>query len=320
MPGSGPGHGILILSTNGGFTYAPAMGYTGPDSFTYQANDGLTNSTPATVSLTVSAPGLLLTDDFTRTNPPGALSPWVVRAGNWAASGGLLQGGTNSAYTYGQAYLTNNWGDCEAQARVQLPAGAFGGGLAARLNRATGARYALWIYPEGSGGSSGSWKLLKFQGWESFTVMQQGSLPGVGTNWHTLKLWCQSNRVKAYYDAALLVSATDAQPYLSGGLSLELWTDAAGYVMSADDAQVTALAPDVSVAAVGIAPDPSSGKVTVTFLGAPGGLYLVQTTTNFTVPGSWLSVSTNVAGGDGRWTFTDSPTSLAGRYYRAARP
>jgi VCBS repeat-containing protein len=50
---SDPAHGSLALSSNGSFTYTPAAGYTGPDSFTYQANDGIVLSNVATVSLTV---------------------------------------------------------------------------------------------------------------------------------------------------------------------------------------------------------------------------------------------------------------------------
>ncbi|TAK94612.1 MAG: DUF11 domain-containing protein, partial [Verrucomicrobia bacterium] len=46
-------HGTVSLSTNGSFTYTPTANYSGPDSFTYQANDGSSNSTPATVTLTV---------------------------------------------------------------------------------------------------------------------------------------------------------------------------------------------------------------------------------------------------------------------------
>ena len=48
-------HGTLALASTGGFTYTPTSGYTGPDSFTYRANDGTVNSNTATVSLTVSA-------------------------------------------------------------------------------------------------------------------------------------------------------------------------------------------------------------------------------------------------------------------------
>src|SRR5207245_10648562 len=47
-------HGTLNLSTNGGFTYTPSSNYFGADSFTYQVNDGVTNSGVATVSLTVT--------------------------------------------------------------------------------------------------------------------------------------------------------------------------------------------------------------------------------------------------------------------------
>jgi hypothetical protein len=43
----------LVLSMNGGFTYTPTTGYTGPDSFTYRNWDGTTFSTVATVSLSV---------------------------------------------------------------------------------------------------------------------------------------------------------------------------------------------------------------------------------------------------------------------------
>src|SRR5207302_730140 len=51
---TGPGHGTLNLSTNGGFTYTPASNYFGADSFTYQINDGVTNSDTATVGLTIT--------------------------------------------------------------------------------------------------------------------------------------------------------------------------------------------------------------------------------------------------------------------------
>ena len=33
-------HGGLTLNANGGFSYTPTTGYSGPDSFTYHANDG----------------------------------------------------------------------------------------------------------------------------------------------------------------------------------------------------------------------------------------------------------------------------------------
>ena len=52
---SGPAHGTLSLNADGSFTYTPAANYNGPDSFTYKANDGTADSSPVTVSLTVTA-------------------------------------------------------------------------------------------------------------------------------------------------------------------------------------------------------------------------------------------------------------------------
>ena len=49
-----PAHGTLTLNTNGGFTYTPNANYNGPDSFTYRATDGSSNSNPATVSIGVT--------------------------------------------------------------------------------------------------------------------------------------------------------------------------------------------------------------------------------------------------------------------------
>jgi len=41
------------MNSNGSFIYQPATGFTGTDSFTDRANDGLDSSGPATVTITV---------------------------------------------------------------------------------------------------------------------------------------------------------------------------------------------------------------------------------------------------------------------------
>ncbi|MDP3062927.1 MAG: tandem-95 repeat protein [Chloroflexota bacterium] len=50
---SGPAHGTLALNVTGSFTYTPTLDYSGPDSFTYVANDGALDSNVATVTITV---------------------------------------------------------------------------------------------------------------------------------------------------------------------------------------------------------------------------------------------------------------------------
>ena len=52
---SDPAHGTVTLGANGSISYVPTSGYSGPDSFTYKANDGTADSTTVTVALTVGA-------------------------------------------------------------------------------------------------------------------------------------------------------------------------------------------------------------------------------------------------------------------------
>ena len=64
---TGPSNGVLILNTNGAFSYTPAPNFTGIDSFTYRASDGVLSGTAAVVTITVNpAPNSppVAVDDF----------------------------------------------------------------------------------------------------------------------------------------------------------------------------------------------------------------------------------------------------------------
>ncbi len=70
--------------------------------------------------------------------------------------------------------------------------------------------------------------------------MRQVSLPDVGTGWHTLKMTFQGKRILVYYDGVLKIDMTDNNfdsraPYLSGGISVDLWTDSNSYTVLVDD-------------------------------------------------------------------------------------
>ncbi len=54
-------HGTLTLNSNGSFVYAPAVNYTGTDSFTYKASNGTQTSNTATVTIAVTADGRRMT-------------------------------------------------------------------------------------------------------------------------------------------------------------------------------------------------------------------------------------------------------------------
>ena len=243
---TGAAHGTLSLNSSGGFTYNATNGFSGTDSFTYQATDGSSNSTPATVTISVLSIVPLYSDTFSRTT----LSPWIAQSGTWAVTSGVLQGGTNTSSSYGAAYVTNDWTNYSVQASIQFPAGAFGGGVDACLNPATGARYAAWIYPEGSPGGGDTLKLIKFQDWTTFgyngvsaAPMQSVNLASVGTIPHSLKLACAGGRIAVFLDGTLMFSVTDieAQPYLSGAIGADFYTGTTGYQMVADNVLVVSL-------------------------------------------------------------------------------
>jgi len=86
---SDPTHGTVVFSPNGSFTYTPATGYAGPDSFTYKANDGRADSNVATISITVNTPPVaagesyVIDQDTTLTIPaPGVLGNDTDADGN----------------------------------------------------------------------------------------------------------------------------------------------------------------------------------------------------------------------------------------------
>ncbi|MCL6434297.1 MAG: tandem-95 repeat protein [Leptolyngbyaceae cyanobacterium HOT.MB2.61] len=72
-----PAQGSLSLSPTGSFMYTPNPGFTGIDTFTYRASDGIANSNLATVTINVTVPAntpptaspdiFLLNEDTTRT-------------------------------------------------------------------------------------------------------------------------------------------------------------------------------------------------------------------------------------------------------------
>ncbi len=90
-----PAHGT-ISGTAPNITYTPASGFSGLDSFTFKANDGLADSNVATVNVTVSATqiqsNLVLNPSFVTPDPNNPGYPLHWTQGGW---------GTNVAtYTY----------------------------------------------------------------------------------------------------------------------------------------------------------------------------------------------------------------------------
>jgi uncharacterized repeat protein (TIGR03803 family) len=80
----------------------------------------------------------------------------------------------------------------------------------------------------------------------------------------------------------------------------------------------TVFALQLPVTVSGIVCNPDS-TVSLGFEGTPFQYYLVQATTDLIPPISWETISTNVAGADGSWQFTDTnATYFPSRFYRSA--
>jgi VCBS repeat-containing protein len=91
---TGPAHGSLTVNTDGTFLYTPTLNYSGADSFTYQASDGLLSSSEVMVDINVistnTAP--VTNDDSFSTNEDTLLSiaaPGVI-ANDTDADGNTL--------------------------------------------------------------------------------------------------------------------------------------------------------------------------------------------------------------------------------------
>ncbi len=74
---SGPSHGTLTFNVDGSFTYTPAAGFTGTDTFTYQAFDGAASSNTATVTITV-VPGEKQLFDGDAVTPGADVTPLTL--------------------------------------------------------------------------------------------------------------------------------------------------------------------------------------------------------------------------------------------------
>ncbi len=75
---AGPAHGTLTLAVNGAFVYVPAADFTGTDTFTYAAGDGVAQSDPVTAVIRVANAGPQSLDDTYLFRPGAAVTVGVA--------------------------------------------------------------------------------------------------------------------------------------------------------------------------------------------------------------------------------------------------
>ncbi len=109
-----PGHGSVSTAGDGSFTYTPASGYNGSDSFDYTITDSLSRTSTATVSLSVGAPSApVANDDAVGSTPfntplivsaPGVLGNdtgvAITVTGNTSPAHGLVTVNADGSFTY----------------------------------------------------------------------------------------------------------------------------------------------------------------------------------------------------------------------------
>ncbi len=244
----GAARGLLSLTNNGSLAYTPTNHFAGVDNFSYRVSDSQTNSSSAAGSLMVNPPGDLFYDDLTRSTNPAPLLPWVQQLGAWNISNGQLLGNSGSN-SYGHAFYSDNtWSNYAVQARIQFSStNGFGGGIGGRLDPASGAHYAAWVYPEGSVSSPNVLKLIKFEQWGvwTFNPMAEVSLSDVGTNAHTLTLVFQGNQITVYLDGSPKINTADVffdqfPPFLNGGITADMFAFPSEYTLGVDHVVVAA--------------------------------------------------------------------------------
>jgi len=114
---AGPQNGSLTFSLDGTFSYTPTPGFSGTDSFTYQASDGLLTSNVATATITVTPPSsggggspptdsnfsVTIAHDRTATGylqPYGFFSPALTTTLVGNVQSGQLTLNSNGSYSY----------------------------------------------------------------------------------------------------------------------------------------------------------------------------------------------------------------------------
>jgi 3-keto-disaccharide hydrolase len=212
------------------------------DAIKYDSATGVDAQTAGQLVLsTVSGGDSLFADDFTRQAAPAPRKKpftadeggaWTLPAGTVAApnrasfdtSGGVLATATTSPDSYGYAYANRaNLTDGSVEADIKVGNGMFGGGIAGRVNPATGARYAAWLY------GNGDLKLIRFSDWGTWNTpgYRTASVGAPGSATHHLKLSFAGTLLKVFYDGAERISFdvasdTDAD-YASGQAGLDFF-------------------------------------------------------------------------------------------------
>lgn len=192
----------------------------GPYSGQVNISSGDAANSPASIPISLQVGTLAFFDDFSS----GTAANWTISpTGN--ASGWSV---VNGAYTFNgqgpsQSWAGNpSWTDYVFSTDIKLSSTSnYPGGIRGRLNTATGAGYAVWLYP-----GTGVLRLWRVTQWNidtdpGLTLIGQPVSLLMDTNTHNLKLVMKGSQISIYYDNQLVLQASDTT-YTQGAVALDM--------------------------------------------------------------------------------------------------
>lgn len=161
-------------------------------------------SSPQTIPVTLNLSGLLMSS--TGTLVGWANSPLGL-AQDWSVVNGAIQ---NNGGGHTQIYAGDgNWGDYDLKVDVKLNSlSDYPGGIRGRINPASGASYALWLYP-----NEGIVRLYRTVAWNidsGFSELGQAGFVFDATQFHTFELLFSGSTIQALVDGKSLMTVTDS--------------------------------------------------------------------------------------------------------------
>jgi hypothetical protein len=271
---------------------------------------GVPNS-PQSIPVTLEIITPDLSENFADLGTGWIISP-MGHANGWNVSGGVY---TYSGLGLSQSCSGNgNWTDYTFDANIKLSnLSNWPGGVRARVNPATGAGYAVWLYP-----GSNLAVLYKVGVWDindpSLAQLAQASLTFDTTSTHDLRVAFAGSQVSISWDGRLLMSVTDSS-YGSGFVCLDTDSQPISYsniAVSAVQSRITLAAPSPASLVFSAVPGtiPASQNVNISAGGA-------STAWAVSSNAAWLTASTSTTMTPGVITASVNPAGLGEGTYNA---
>jgi hypothetical protein len=251
--------------------------YSGTISF---SSPGVANS-PQTIAVSYFVGNMDMATTFTSGATEWIASPLGLADG-WSVSNGVY---TYSGIGHTQSCAGNaNWTDYTATVGVQVPSlSNYPGGVRARVNPATGAGYAVWLYP-----GSNLIKLFRVPTWDidgGPTVLVAQANLAFDTAFHDLQIDFRGNLIRVLWDGAVLITTADPN-YGSGYFCM----DVSNRPISYQNVRIAAMQPGVALstpvpASLNFTTLPSGQAAAQTVSISAGG---ATTTWGVTTSASWL--------------------------------